>query len=164
MRDAAPITGATLRSAVDGSLRRLQTEYIDLYQLHWPNRGSYHFRQMWRYAPTGTNGAAETVHVTEVLTAAQALVAEGKVRSIGLSNESVWGGGALAASGQYAGLATYGHGLEGIPSALPAVRYRLGRTEFDRGFAASRLLSACRWLANREIRGRCDARPFPAQS
>ncbi|AZL60247.1 aldo/keto reductase [Tabrizicola piscis] len=91
VRPGQPISGATMRAAVEGSLKRMGTDYIDLYQLHWPNRGSYHFRQAWRYAPTGTDKAAETAHMTDVLTTAQALVAEGKIRAIGLSNESVWG-------------------------------------------------------------------------
>ena len=35
--------------ALNDSLKKLNTDYIDLYQLHWPNRGSYHFRQNWEY-------------------------------------------------------------------------------------------------------------------
>jgi aryl-alcohol dehydrogenase-like predicted oxidoreductase len=91
VRGGAPITAATLRHAVEGSLRRLRTDVIDLYQLHWPNRGSYHFRKMWSYDPRGTAAAEVTAHMTEVLLEAQALIAEGKIRQIGLSNESVWG-------------------------------------------------------------------------
>ena len=58
VRDGAPITAETIAAAVEGSLRRLQTEVTDLYQLHWPNRGSYHFRKNWTYDPTGQDPSA----------------------------------------------------------------------------------------------------------
>ncbi|WP_095590322.1 aldo/keto reductase [Actibacterium ureilyticum] len=91
VRDGAGISADTIRDAVDGSLRRLQTDVIDLYQLHWPNRGSYHFRQNWSYDPSGQDRADTIAHMTEVLETLGALVQAGKIRHIGLSNESAWG-------------------------------------------------------------------------
>jgi aryl-alcohol dehydrogenase-like predicted oxidoreductase len=91
VRNGAPITGATFRAAVDASLKRLQTDVIDLYQLHWPNRGSYHFRQIWGYDPRPLDKAEVTDHMIEVLSTAADLIRDGKIRHIALSNESVWG-------------------------------------------------------------------------
>lgn len=93
VRDGAPITPAIFRSAVEGSLRRLGTDYIDLYQIHWPNRGSYHFRQIWGYRPPQDKAAAEA-HMVEILEVAADLMRAGRIRHIGLSNESVWGAAA----------------------------------------------------------------------
>lgn len=76
--------------ALEGSLKRLQTDYIDLYQLHWPNRGSYHFGQIWNYAPK-FDVAAEEENFLEVLHTLQTLIQAGKIRHIGLSNETAWG-------------------------------------------------------------------------
>jgi len=85
------ISPARMRAAVEGSLRRLQTDHIDLYQLHWPNRGSYHFRKLWGYDPRGHDPAAVEAHMIEVLECARDLIAEGKLRALGLSNETAWG-------------------------------------------------------------------------
>lgn len=76
--------------AVESSLQRLQTDYIDLYQLHWPNRGSYHFGQLWDYDPK-FDVQAEEDNFLEVLHTMQSLIQAGKIRHIGLSNETAWG-------------------------------------------------------------------------
>ncbi len=91
VKDGVPITPARMREAVDASLRRLQIECIDIYQLHWPNRGSYHFRKCWGFDPSGMQRAEVVAHMTEILSCAQDLIAEGKIRHIALSNESAWG-------------------------------------------------------------------------
>lgn len=91
VRDGAPISAQTIPEAIEGSLRRLQTEYIDLYQFHWPNRGSYMFRQNWNYSPSGHNTNEVLENMQECLEALQAQVDKGNIRAFGLSNESAWG-------------------------------------------------------------------------
>ena len=85
------ITAEKIRVSVDRSLKQLQTDYIDLYQLHWPNRGSYHFRQNWTFDATSQDSAKVKENIFEVLTELDTQVKAGKIRHIGLSNESCWG-------------------------------------------------------------------------
>jgi aryl-alcohol dehydrogenase-like predicted oxidoreductase len=103
VRDGAPIGPATLRTALEGSLRRLRTDHVDLYQLHWPNRGSYHFRQSWTYDPSRQD-RGEPDRMLEILEILAALVAEGKVGHVGLSNETAWGTAAFLTLAESRGL------------------------------------------------------------
>lgn len=90
-RGGAPISSKTIPEAVEGSLRRLKTDCIDLYQFHWPNRGSYMFRKNWHYDPSGQDKAETLAHMEDALEALQKQVDKGNIRAFGLSNESAWG-------------------------------------------------------------------------
>lgn len=81
---------AHIIEACEASLRRLQTEVIDLYQIHWPERPVPAFGGLY-YTPPEPAQAAEITPIAEQLEALQQLVREGKVRHIGLSNETPWG-------------------------------------------------------------------------
>ena len=87
IRNTPRIDRAQLIAALDGSLRRLQTDYVDLYQIHWPDR------YVPMFGATGYDVAQErdSVPIAEQLQALADLVKAGKVRHIGLSNETPWG-------------------------------------------------------------------------
>lgn len=86
IRDGARLTREQIRAALEGSLRRLRTDYVDLYQVHWPERSTNFFGKLG-YQHNDDDG----IPIAETLAALDDLVREGKVRYIGVSNETPWG-------------------------------------------------------------------------
>ncbi|TGA68468.1 aldo/keto reductase [Aliivibrio fischeri] len=93
VRDGGAITGEAVIAAVDASLARLQTDYIDLYQLHWPNRTSPHFGKHFpnQFKFSEFDAKKEEADMLEILQALDTCVKAGKIHHIGLSDDTPWG-------------------------------------------------------------------------
>jgi len=83
-------TASEISSAIDGSLKRLQSDYIDLYQLHWPQRPTNFFGKLG-YGNTEAHNEQQVTALEETLSALSDEIKKGRIRYIGLSNETPWG-------------------------------------------------------------------------
>ena len=99
-KGSANVTPAEFVEACDASLVRLQTDVIDLYQIHWPNRNAPAFGQLY-FDPANDR---EFTSIRGQLEALAGLVKAGKVREIGLSNETPWGVGEFVRMAEEHGL------------------------------------------------------------
>ena len=86
VRDGSRLSAAHVKKAIDSSLERLNTDYIDLYQVHWPERKSNYFGRLG-YTQSDDMG----IPISETLEALNDAVKSGKIRNIGISNETPWG-------------------------------------------------------------------------
>ncbi len=100
IRNGPRVNRQHLEAAIDGSLKRLQTDYIDLYQIHWPDR----YVPMFGATSYDVSQEHDTVPIAEQLDALADQVKAGKVRYIGLSNETPWGVIEFARCSEKAGL------------------------------------------------------------
>jgi aryl-alcohol dehydrogenase-like predicted oxidoreductase len=126
---SANLTAAEIAQACDDSLARLRTDVIDLYQIHWPNRNAPSFGALY-FDPAKDRGYS-SIH--EQLDALSALVKAGKVRHIGLSNETPWGVAEFVRVAEQHGLARivsvqnpYALNNRSVDNGLDEVMHRLG--------------------------------------
>lgn len=135
LRDGRPrLDRSNIEAALEMSLRRLQTDYVDLYQLHWPDRETNFFGKLGYTHADDDDG----VPLLETLRVLADLVAAGKVRQIGLSNETPWGTMRMLALADQ-------HGLPRVVSIQNP--YSLLNRSFEVGLAEVAIRERCGLLA-----------------
>lgn len=135
IRDGHPrLDRANIEAALEASLRRLKTDYLDLYQLHWPDRSTNFFGKLGYQH----DADEEATPVEETLAVLDDLVASGKVRTVGLSNETAWG------VMRFLSLAEQGKGPRVVSVQNP---YSLLNRSFEAGLAEVAIREDCGLLA-----------------
>lgn len=132
--EGARLDRANIEAALNDSLRRLRTDYVDLYQLHWPDRNTNYFGKLGYQH----NEPDDSVPLLETLGVLDDLVKAGKIRHVGLSNETPWGTmHALALAER--------HGLPRVVSIQNP--YNLLNRTFEIGLAEVAIREQCGLLA-----------------
>jgi aryl-alcohol dehydrogenase-like predicted oxidoreductase len=135
VRDGKPKLNRThIMAALDTSLKRLRTDYVDLYQLHWAERDTNLFGQLG-YAPADDDDGTPLEETLEVLAE---MVKSGRVRQVGISNETAWG------AMRYLALADAGKGPRMVSIQNP---YSLLNRSFEVGLAEVAAREDCGLLA-----------------
>jgi aryl-alcohol dehydrogenase-like predicted oxidoreductase len=135
IRDGKPrLNRRHILEAIDGSLRRLRTDYVDLYQLHWAERDLNVFGKLGYDTPKYDDGTP----LEETMDALAELMKTGKARQVGLSNESAWG------AMRYLAMADAGHGPRMV--SIQNV-YSLLNRSFEVGLAEVAMREQCGLLA-----------------
>ncbi len=134
LRGGPKLDRANIEAALEASLRRLQTDYLDLYQLHWPDRKTNFFGSLgYEHAEQD-----DSVPLLETLQVLDDLVRAGKVRHVGLSNETPWGAMRFLALAEQ-------HGLPRMVSIQNP--YNLLNRSFEVGLAEVAMREHCGLLA-----------------
>ncbi len=147
--DANPdLTYKEVIEACERSLKRLNTEYLDLYQLHWPSRSV----SVWGSNPiVFKHGDRDGVPILETLRALDDLVKAGKVRHIGVSNESAWGVLRFLRLSEDHKLARIQSVQNGILAGQPHLRDCARRDQHDRRHLAAGLFAAGAGHSHRQV-------------